>query len=220
MPLSKQAKALYEAALRSKGLQPGKAVRQDPRTFVGPIEMYKRSQPYDVRFVEGKPRTQWRDEMVPRNTYWNHRGRFQDLEDELDAAIDAGIWERKNPMAHTYYRYYNDGDIPRGIVYPAYQRYRNSNYNDVSAYRYHLPDWEPYPNLRTREVEYRQRGLEPHLTRLGELELEARADEMIENDYKDYLRKMYQRFPNREAVREQFPEEYNAMPYLEELFPE
>ena len=38
MPLSKQAKALYEAALRRKGLQPGKAVRQDPRTFVGPIE--------------------------------------------------------------------------------------------------------------------------------------------------------------------------------------
>ena len=48
----------------------------------------------------------------------------------------------------------------------------------------------------------------------------AAADELIENDYKDYLKKMYQRFPNREAVREQFPEEYNAMPYLEELFPE
>jgi hypothetical protein len=31
---------------------------------------------------------------------------------------------------------------------------------------------------------------------------------------------MFQRFPNRAAVREQFPEEYNAMPYLEELFPE
>lgn len=44
---------------------------------------------------------------------------------------------------------------------------------------------------------------------------------MIENEYKDYLRKMYQRFPNREAVREQFPAEYNAMmPYLEDLFPE
>jgi hypothetical protein len=60
----------------------------------------------------------------------------------------------------------------------------------------------------------------PHLTRMGELELEARADEMIENEYKDYLKKMLQRFPNRAAVREQFPEEYNAMPYLEDLFPE
>lgn len=39
MPLSKQAKALYEAALRRKGLHPGKAVRQDPRTFIEPIEM-------------------------------------------------------------------------------------------------------------------------------------------------------------------------------------
>lgn len=31
MPLTKAQKALYEAALRRKGLQPGKAVRQDPR---------------------------------------------------------------------------------------------------------------------------------------------------------------------------------------------
>lgn len=45
MPLTKAQKALYEAALRRKGLQPGKAVRQDPRTFVGPIEMSGRMMP-------------------------------------------------------------------------------------------------------------------------------------------------------------------------------
>ena len=204
MPLSKQAKALYEAALRRKGLQPGKAVRQDPRTFVGPIRMEKA-----YRFPEG------RDVMVPADTYWNRQGRFQDLEDELSAAMDAGVWERKNPMGYKYRRYYNDGDIP------GFTNYSNTafSYDDPYAEKYRRQNYEltisPYGRMHSRHSISR-----PGLTRLGELELEARADEMIENDYKDYLKKMFQRFPNREAVREQFPEEYNAMPYLEELFPE
>lgn len=203
MPLSKQAKALYEAALRRKGLQPGKAVRQDPRTFVGPIRTELRSVPI---------RRFWNDhliyseEQVPVNTYWNHRGRFQDLEDELDAAIDAGVWERRNPMVRRYYRYYNDGDIP---VMPGYPTRSPGGYRKP-AYKYQIPRRFSAPNGEQ----------DTYLTRLGELELEARADEMIENDYKDYLKKMFQLFPNRAAVREQFPEEYNAMPYLEELFPE
>ena len=167
MPLSKQAKALYEAALRRKGLQPGKAVRQDPRTFVGPIEMEKgwiKDWIYSCKphYVEG---------MVPARTYWNSKGRFQDLEDELDAAIESGRWERKNPMAHTYRRYYNDGDIPSmpGTRWD----YFNGGYDNPNHYKYQT-GWD-----------------ETSLTRLGELELEARADEMIENDYKNYLRQMY-----------------------------
>lgn len=217
MPLSKQAKALYEAALRRKGLQPGKAVRQDPRTFVGPIDLRgefyapRRTSTYSDTY--GGFVTDRKTYPAPSRTYWNHQGRFQDLEDELSAAVDAGIWERKNPMARTYYRYYNDGDVPRGISDPDLNY--GYGYNDMRALTYQYPEYElKYPRGTRRVRDGRE------LTRLGQLELEARADEMIENEYKDYLKKMYQRFPNREAVREQFPEEYNAMPYLEDLFPE
>lgn len=213
MPLTKAQKALYEAALRRKGLQPGKAVRQDPRTFVGPIELmegYYMPTGFSKRDQQGRKMTARATMMVPSNTYWAGRGRYKDLEDELHAAIDAGIWERKNPTARNYYRYYNDGDVPAGITDP-YLNY-GRNYDDMSAYTYRYPVYN--------RPSGRYAGERRELTRLGQLELEARADEMIENDYKDYLKKMYQRFPNRAAVREQFPEEYNAMPYLEELFPE
>lgn len=204
MPLTKAQKLLYEAALRRKGLQPGKAVRQDTRTFVGPIQMEPRSIPATRLWNDD---LLFSDELVPSNTYWNNRGRLQDLEDELSAAIDAGVWERKNPMARRYYRYYNDGDVPSMPDYPT----RSSRgYGNPYHYKYQIP----------RKFMAPASEQDTYLTRLGELELEARADEMIENDYKDYLKKMYQRFPNRAAVREQFPEEYNAMPYLEDLFPE
>lgn len=42
-------------------------------------------------------------------SYWNHNGRYQDKLDEL---IAAGV---QVPGGRTYYRYYNDGDKPRGI---------------------------------------------------------------------------------------------------------
>lgn len=213
MPLSKQAKALYEAALRRKGLQPGKAVRQDPRTFVGPVELmegYYMPTGFSKRDPQGRKMTARASMMVPSNTYWAGRGRYKDLEDELHAAIDAGIWERKDPTAGRYYRYYNDGDVPAGITDP-YLNY-GTNYNDMGAYTYRYPAYNGPSG--------RYAGERRELTRLGQLELEARVDEMIENDYKNYLRQMYQRFPNRAAVREEFPEEYNAMPYLEDLFPE
>lgn len=201
MPLSKQAKALYEAALRRKGLQPGKAVRQDPRTSIGPIRTEKA-----YRFPEG------RDVMVPADTYWNHRGRLQDLEDELGDAIHAGIWERKNPMAHTYYHYYNDGDIP------GFTNYSNTafRYDDPYAEKYRRQNYEltisPHGRMHSRHSISR-----PGLTRLGELELEARADEMIENDYKDYLRKMYSRWPTREDAVREIP--FDHAEYLDELYP-
>lgn len=204
MPLTKAQKALYEAALRRKGLQPGKAVRQDPRSFVGPIRTELRSVPAHRLWNDN---LLYSEEQAPVDTYWNHQGRFQDLEDELSAAIDAGVWERRNPMARRYYRYYNDGDMP---VMPDYPTRSSGGYRRPYAYKYQIPRRFSAPNGEQ----------DTFLTRLGELELEARADEMIENDYKDYLKKMLQRFPNRAAVREQFPEEYNAMPYLEDLFPE
>lgn len=175
MPLSKQAKALYEAALRRKGLQPGKAVRQDPRTFVGPIRM----QP-GYADISGSPYRPYayEDVMRPADTYWDNSGRFQDLEDELGAAIESGRWERTNPNAHTYYRYYNDGDIPHipGNLYS-------------STGSYNAPDYKYYVSQYNRRGKYL--GEKPRLTRLGELELEARADEATENDYKNYLRQMY-----------------------------
>ena len=51
--------------------------------------------------------------------------------------------------------------------------YFNGGYDNPNHYKYQT-GWD-----------------ETSLTRLGELELEARADEMIENDYKNYLRQMY-----------------------------
>lgn len=198
MPLTKAQKALYEAALRRKGLQPGKAVRQDPRTFVGPIRMEEGRRPDPYHAVLERV-------LVPSETYWNHRGRLQDLEDELLSANNAGLWERRNPLGNQYHRYYNNGDIPRG-----FQRGGPVVHYGSGEGLFYRPVWQERPVSMGPKT----------LTRMGELELEARADEMIENDYKDYLKKMYQRFPNRAAVREQFPEEYNAMPYLEELWPE
>lgn len=208
MPLSKQAKALYEAALRRKGLQPGKAVRQDPRTFVGPIRMKKA-----YRFPEG------RDVMVPADTYWNRQGRFQDLEDELSAAMDVGIWERKNPMGYKYRRYYNDGDIP------GFTNYSNTafSYDDPYATKYRIQNYgltiSPYGRMHSRH-----RISRPGLTRLGELELEARADEAIENEYKNYLREMYSRYPSRRdainEIHEHRLRDTQFYPYFEGLFPE
>lgn len=63
----------------------------------------------------------------------------------------------------------------------------------------------------------RHRISRPGLTRLGELELEARADEMIENDYKDYLRKIYSRWPTREDALREIP--FDHAQYLDELYP-
>ena len=49
------------------------------------------------------------------------------------------------------------------------------------------------------------------------MELEARADEMIENDYKDYLKKMYSRWPTREDALREIP--FDHAKYLDELYP-
>lgn len=179
MPLSKQAKALYEAALRRKGLPTDKmGVQHITPEFVGPRQM-KRGyayHPYLVSSSDGPTRTEVRS--VPVNTYWGQRGRFQDLEDEIGAAIDAGRYERTAPFGYEYYRYFNGGDFPRGAVSrmaPGVSRY-GSNYDDPEAYVYDYPAYGK--QKRT-------------LTGLGEAELEALTDASIVEDYKNYLRQMY-----------------------------
>lgn len=217
MPLTKAQKALYEAALRRKGLQPGKAVRQDPRTFVGPIEMHRRRMPstYPIRSqdLHGNV-TEYKEVMVPSRAYWSGKGRFQDLEDELSAARDAGIYESKDPLRRRYYRYYNDGDIPYIFQNYSVDPYLNFGGDYESPYQltYRYPT---YRSKHPRGTEYA--GDRRELTRLGQRELEARADEMIENDYKDYLRRVYSRWPTREDALREIPF-YHAQ-YLDDLYP-
>lgn len=122
--------------------------------------------------------------------------------------------------------------MPKGI--DAETRSYNEGYNDPNFYRYYVPRFyqkpvkvpgygELYENRR------RSGKGTPYLTRLGELELEARADEMIENDYKDYLKKMLSRYVNPmdfshrvgkidDGRLELTPEQEKMLPYLEDLF--
>lgn len=51
-----------------------------------------------------------------KNTYWNNEGQYQK---EYDEMRKAGHKFTKNSQAvcRRYYRYYNDGDIPRGMYW-------------------------------------------------------------------------------------------------------
>lgn len=179
MPLTKAQKALYEAVLRRKGLPQEKMIPAHvTRNTYGPF-CTKRGyakHPY-LTDSDGWP-TFTEVKSVPVGTYWGARGRYQDLEDEMGAAIESGRYERKTPFAHEYYRYYNDGDFPRGATRqfsPDADRYGH-NYDDREAYFYDYPD---YGSQRRA------------LTGLGEMELEAITDANIVEDYKNYLRQMY-----------------------------
>lgn len=179
MPLSKQAKALYEAALRRKGLPLDKMPIEHvtPDTY-GPFRVQR----------------WWKDQRpFPMDTYWQNRGRYQDLEDEMAAAIDAGRYERKSPFAYQYYRYYNDGDFPTGAAkrmpnnryFSDRYEYGMMDYDDPAAYTY---DKDIY---RTRGGRKKYAGTKKELTRLGQMELDAITDADVVNDYKNYLRQMY-----------------------------
>lgn len=202
MPLSKQAKALYEAALRRKGLQPGKAVRQDPRTFVGPIEMEP------GRRYMGRRRW-YKDALVPSKTYFNYNGRHQDLFDELDRAESLGLIEQE-PMFKTYHDTYHYNVIPEEMnenVWASYENPNHLSYNVVGG-------------IGTDGTKYKPK---PYLTRKGELELESRMDEAVENAYKDYLKRIYGDYPSREALLEKIPmkrvKNWEFDKYLDELYP-
>ena len=179
MPLSKQAKAIYEAALRRKGLPIDRmSVQHITPAFIGPRQTMRgyAKHPYLTSRYGGPADEEVHS--VPANTYWRQRGRYQDLEDEMGAAIEAGRYERTAPFANEYYRYFNDGDFPRGAVRkmePSVSRcgYR---YDDPEAYMY---DYPAYGNQKKA------------LTGLGEAELEAVTDASVVEDYKNYLRQMY-----------------------------
>lgn len=179
MPLSKAQKVLYEAALRSKGLPQEKMLPDHiTRNTYGPFRTKRgyAKHPF-LTTISGSPRYT-EVKTVPMDTYWAANGRYQDLEDEMSAAIESGRYERKSPFAHEYYRYYNDGDFPRGATRrfsPDADRY-GFNYDDRDAYFYDYQD---------RDNRYRG------LTGLGEAELEAVTDASIVEDYKNYLRQMY-----------------------------
>lgn len=179
MPLTKAQKALYEAALKRKGLPQEKMFPAHvTRNTYGPFRTERgyAKHPYLTESNGGPTSTEVK--TVPMDTYWGARGRYQDLEDEIGAAIESGRYERKSPFAHEYYRYYNDGDFPRGATRqfsPDADRY-GYNYDDQEAYFY---DYPAYGSQRRA------------LTGLGEMELEAITDANIVEDYKNYLRQMY-----------------------------
>ena len=101
MPLSKQAKALFEAALRRKGLPLEKMRIQHitPNTY-GPFPA-----DYDI---EGHGPFM--------RSYWNSSGTYQDLEDELSAAARSGRYQRPGNFNWQYRRWYNDRDYPSEIT--------------------------------------------------------------------------------------------------------
>lgn len=210
MPLSKQAKALYEAALKRKGLQPGKAVRQDPRTFVGPIRTVPVEMPSPRRTKDDE--TLMDIVQAPADTYYRGRGRLQDLEDELNAAEMAGLWQRKNPVRTEYRDYF---DKHKQAPYYFERWGSKGSYNDQDDYRWvapydYFPEWPYYSRRR--------------YTRLGELDLESKMDEAVENEYKSYLKSMMNRFPTRAEAEREYTDRLRNLDelrtrYLDELYP-
>lgn len=186
MPLSKQAKALYEAALRRKGLQPGKALRQDPRKFVGPIEMERDIRPSsNLKYYPDMDRYEqiaYETKWIPKRTYYNDMGRHQDLYEELSRPND---YISSDPFWQEYSKHYNSRSYaPKYIK----DRWIHGRDYDDNMLTYSYPEYHYPSQYGDAYWNKMNRGL----TRQGELELEARADEMIENMYKDYLRNMYE----------------------------
>ena len=181
MPLSKQAKALYEAALRRKGLQPGKATVQHARDFIGPVQTYagKRvsAAPNGSQFAVASYPEDFVDVQIPE-TYASGRGRYQGLYDELVEAYNVGRY--KTPGLASYLALNrNYWAIPSGKRY--LERMPDTetigrDYNDPAAYFYH-----PLGNENERS-----------LTALGERELDALFEADLVEGYKRYLRGLYE----------------------------
>ena len=181
MPLTKAQKALYEAALRRKGLSLEKATVQHARDFIGPSKtwMSKRlpatPNPKGYEGAAAFPED-FVDVQVPES-YWSHGGRYQDLYDELVQASNVGRY--RMPGLGSY-----DALKRNYWARPLGKRYLDRmpdtetmgrDYNDPNAYFYRPQD----------SKEYRA------LTRLGELELEAQFEADLVEGYKKYLRGMY-----------------------------
>ena len=93
------------------------------------------------------------------HTYWNSKGEEQAKYDEMQAA-DFPYTQASKSLFHSYYRYYNDGDLP------GWARTRW----DITKY--------------TFDYGYRQRVL----TAAGEQEFERRVAERIQIEYRRFQR--------------------------------
>lgn len=181
MPLSKQAKALYEAALRRKGLPLDKTTVQHARDFIGPVQTYggKRisAAPNGYNFAVASYPEDFVDVQIPES-YASGRGRYQDLYDELVEASNVGRY-RTPGLASYRALNRNYWAIPAGKRY--LERMPDTetmgrDYNDPNAYFYH-----PLANENERS-----------LTALGERELDALFEADLVEGYKKYLRGLYE----------------------------
>ena len=93
------------------------------------------------------------------HTYWNSNGPEQARYDEMEAA-GFKYTKATETVFHSYYRYYNDGDLPG---------WARSRW-DVTRY--------------TFQYGYRQRVL----TEAGEAEFEQRITERIQIEYRRFLK--------------------------------
>ena len=96
---------------------------------------------------------------LTENRYWNSEGEAQALYDEMEAA-GFKYTKATETVFHSYYRYYNDGDLPG---------WARSRW-DVTRY--------------TFKYGYRQRVL----TEAGEAEFEQRITERIQIEYRRFLK--------------------------------
>ena len=90
-------------------------------------------------------------------TYWGHRGVYQKELEELSENNSLGSWVRR------YYRFYNDGDAPRGIPgVPIGVTTRDLQHNDIlktkvaQALEYWADkkiqeDWKKYSAKKNRQ---------------------------------------------------------------------
>lgn len=181
MPLNKQAKALYEAALRRKGLPLDKATVQHARDFIGPVQTYagKRvsAAPNGSYFAVASYPEDFVDVQIPE-TYASGGGRYQDIYDELVEASNVGRY-RTPGLASYQALNRNYWAIPAGKRY--LERMPDTetmgrDYNDPAAYFY-----RPLGNENERS-----------LTALGERELDALFEADLVEGYKRYLRGLYE----------------------------
>lgn len=180
MPLSKQAKALYEAALRSKGLPLGKAEVQHAKDFIGPRRTTSRPR-ITGEDVHGDIISEEHNVIsnkVPWNRYVYGQGRYQDLYDELAAAAAADRYDY--PGHSTYWDLASEWFVgsPNKKYIRGFPDTRTMgySYDDPSAYLYH-------PGQRQDLMS---------LTALGQEELEAQFEADLIEGYKRYLRQMYE----------------------------
>lgn len=166
-------KNLLDKILELKRIRPGKYTPEDAGSFVGPVK---------TEVKERYPYKPYSEGAGPAETYWNRNGKHQDLNDEIESAMRAGNFERTAPWAHSYYRYYNDGDMPASVKG---WKWDGSYYSYPYGNKYTARQYEYNPRTRTLDkTEY------SGLTGRGEQQLENNADASILNEYQQYAKQM------------------------------